>query len=178
MSGFAKFCMVARFIALGFAILFLGCWALFKYGPAEYVESYFEQNNLDPNDTPLYYLVYAVVCFVLSFIAFLIHGVSKARYKKVLRIKSEIGYCFDDMVRRMENGYDEQADTTFKVVWKNPKRKGSSFKVIFYCYVPRSYVHGGTTDLFTNNFKQMIDGDYAYELDNYSFDWRVQIKSN
>ena len=175
MSGFAKFCMVFRFIALGFGVLMFLCAAAFTFLPKEILETYIgADSQIDYSYARTAYLYFGGIALVASFIAFMVYIPNHKRYKKVLECKRDCGWCFEEITQRLQDGYDDQTYIRFKVVWKNPKKKRNDFRVIIYAYVASSYLHSGTVDTIQSDFKGLLD-DYP-ALDSYSFEYVTSIR--
>ena len=176
MGGFPKFCGVIRFILLGFVLIMFACAAAFQFLPQELLQDYYAENNLTQSFCVTLYLSYGFTLLVPCVIAFIIHGVSHKKWKRVLKCKKEIGYVFDDIFDRMERAYGTQTYTRIYYTWKNPKKRGHDFILQVIVDVPSSYVNSTSLDAVMKDFKLYVTDYYHDELAPYGFEWYVKIK--
>ena len=175
MGGFPKFCGVARFILLGFVLVTLACGLFFQFAPQELLQDYYAENNLTQSFCVTLYFSYCFTLLIPCIIAFIIHGASHKKWKRVLKCKREIGYVFDDIFDRMERGYSDQTYVKISYRWMNPKKKDHDFILRIVVDVPSSYVNSVSLDTFMHDFKLYIDNEYHNELAPYGFEYFVRV---
>lgn len=156
MSGFGKFCGVVRFVTLGFALLNILFGVL--YLSPEIVQQLSPESTAEEIQIGIgAFFGNGIFLLILSLIAFLIHGAQAKKYKVVLKYKAQLEPYFKEMMDTLCDGYSEQTNTAYKIVWKNPNKKGYKFQIIIHLYLDDKFINGDSVNTVMEDIQRYLD---------------------
>ena len=175
MSGFGKFCGVVRFVTLGFALLNILLGVL--YLSPEIVQQLSPELTAEEIQIGIgAFFGNGIFLLILSLIAFLIHGAQAKKYKVVLKYKAQLEPYFKEMMDTLCDGYSEQTNTTYKIVWKNPNKKGYRFQIIIHLNIDDNLVNGDSVSTVMEDIQRYLDARPTPLQEEVPFLYRVVLR--
>ena len=177
MSGFGKFCGVVRFITLGFALLNILFGVL--YLSPEIVQQLSPESTAEEIQIGIgAFFGNGIFLLILSLIAFLIHGAQAKKYKIVLKYKAQLEPYFKEMMDTLCDGYSEQTYSSieYKIVWKNPNKKGYKFQIIIHLNIDNNFVNSESVDAVMRDIQRYLDSRPTPLQEEVPFLYRVVLR--
>ena len=90
--------------------------------------------------------------------------------------KAQLEPYFKEMMDTLCDVYSEQTNTTYKIVWKNPNKKGYRFQIIIHLNIDDNLVNGDSVSTVMEDIQRYLDTRPTPLQEEVPFLYRVVIR--